>query len=120
MKKLLGSNQGEGSGRKLNKTTENLKPVPNIKNDYFIYTFLIDVPVIWQRITNGEKVLIQPDTARNLNYHHFNFESSNPCQNYSIQLKLHMTGFCVALAKQSHKYVYSLYIYLPKSNPLDI
>ena len=99
-KMQTGSNQGEGSGRKLNKTdwrtklvavdnnwrggrklnktTKNLESVPDVKNTYFIYTFLIDIPVIYQRITNGEKVLIQPYTTRNLNCHHLNSKSSNP------------------------------------------
>ena len=74
--------------RKLNKTTKNFEPVPSIKNAYFIYTFLIDIPVIYQRITNGEKVLIQSDTARELNCHHLHFGSSNP-----VHLSLNPMGF---------------------------
>jgi len=65
-------------GRKLNTNTENLKPVPKPKNAYISYIFFIDIPVIWQRITNGEKVLIQYPTTRKLNTNDFEIKSSNP------------------------------------------
>lgn len=72
------SNHGESRGRKLNTNTKNLKPVPEPKKDYILYTFFIDIPVTWQRITNGEKVLIQCSITRNLNTTSINIESSNP------------------------------------------
>jgi len=86
---LSGSQQKHArGGRKLNTNAKELNLFKNIKNDYILYTFYIDIPIIWQHITNGEKVLIQPHTSRKLNTNHIELKSSNP-----VQLPLNPIGF---------------------------